>query len=335
MKVSSQDLSKQENILYSSINDGPYVFIESNKLIQKTIVSGKVFTDTINTSLYNTSFSPNKEIYKNVRKIAALSDIHGQYDLAVEILKNNKIIDKNLNWCFGTGHLVVVGDIFDRGDKVNEMLLLVYKLEQEAKRKGGRVHLLLGNHEYMVLHKDLRYLNNKYKITCRLLNVDYDELYGKQTVLGRWLRSKPTIIKLNNTIFVHGGISKEFLSQNDFNIETINNLMRASIERDKTEMRSSGFYETFYGGNGLIWYRGYFYGGLDDMDISQILNITKSEHIVVGHCSNDRVVSLFDNKIFGVDSSIKKGKYGELLFVKNDKYYRKTLKGTKERFGNK
>ena len=94
--------------------------------------------------------------YKNVKKVAALSDIHGQFDLAVKLLVNNKIIDKKLNWRFGKGHLVIAGDIFDRGPKVHETLLLIYKLAQQAKKKGGRVHFLLGNHEYMVLHNDLR-----------------------------------------------------------------------------------------------------------------------------------------------------------------------------------
>ena len=80
----------------------------------------------------------------------------------IELLTNNKIINNDLNWDFGEGHLVIVGDIFDRGSKVNEVLWLIYKLEIQARKMGGRVHFLLGNHDYMVLQRDLRYINSRW-----------------------------------------------------------------------------------------------------------------------------------------------------------------------------
>lgn len=326
------DLKDPHKIANRELNDGPYIFIKQNKLVEKKIVNGQVLTKNLKGNSFDTIFVPSKAVFKNVKKIAALSDIHGKYELAIELLKANKIIDNNLNWKFGKGHLVIVGDIFDRGDKVNEMLLLVYKLEQQANEKGGKVHFLLGNHEYMVLHKDVRYINKKYEQTCELLDLDYNELYDNNTVIGRWLRSKPTIIKINNNVFVHGGVSKDFLVSNDINLEAINSIMRASIERSKSEMKSSNFYNTYYGKKSLIWYRGYFNDNLEDKHISEILTLISSEHIVVGHCSNDEVVSLFDNKIFGVDSSIKKGEYGEILWIKNNKYFRGTLEGEKIQF---
>lgn len=266
-----------------------------------------------------------------MKKIAALSDIHGQYDLAIKILINNKVIDKNHRWSYGKGHLVIVGDVFDRGPKVTEMLWLIYNLEQEAAKKGGKVHFLLGNHEYMVLHNDVRYIHENYKLTSKLLNTSYANLYGENTVLGRWIRSKATLIEINDFVFVHGGISKSFLS-NGFNISEINEQMRIGIDREKEDMKSTFFWETYFGSDGPIWYRGYFRDDLSNKEIDDILNVVDTEHIVVGHCSNKHVVSLYDNKIFGVDSSIKKGKSGEILFIKKGKYSRGTKKGKKKYF---
>ena len=330
--VSSQD---QVNINKNSpqqISDGPYVFIEGDQLIEKKIVAGKVTSRILDKTAFKTVFEAEKATFTKVKNIAALSDIHGQYDLAVALLKNNKVIDKNLNWNYGKGHLVIVGDIFDRGNKVNEMLWLVYHLEDQARKKGGKVHFLLGNHEYMVLHQDVRYINEKYKTTTSLLNLPYDELYSNKTVLGRWLRSKPTIIKINNSVFVHGGISKDFLAQREFNIEAINEVMRKSIDRTKIEMKSTTFYDEYYGKKSLIWYRGYFNDHLQDTEISDILQHVNSDHIVVGHCSNEEVVQLFDGKIYGVDSSLKNGKYGEILFIENNQYSRGTLDGQRKSF---
>ena len=317
---------------FGQISDGPYVFIEKGQLIEKSIVKGEVFTEVLGSEAFDTIYSPEKSVYEKVKKVVALSDIHGQYDLAVALLQNNKIIDKDLNWNFGKGHLVIVGDIFDRGPKVNETLWLIYNLEAQAKKRGGQVHYLLGNHEYMILHKDLRYINKKYETTTTLLNTSYDQLYGENTVLGRWLRSKATLVKINGDVFVHGGVSKDFLAKNDFDLEQINQTMRASISRSKAEMKSTDFYKTYYGSKSLIWYRGYFNDNLQDSEVTELLQMMHSDHEVVGHCTNEEVVSLYNNKIFGVDSGLKNGKYGELLIIKRNKYYRATLSGEKIRF---
>lgn len=314
------------------LNDGPYVFIEANGLVQKSIVEGKVVSKELDITAYDTIYAPEASVFTGIEKIAALSDIHGQYNLAIEILKNNKIIDEALNWSFGKGHLVIVGDIFDRGPKVNEMLWLIYKLEQQAKNQGGYLHFLLGNHEYMVLHKDLRYLHERYLEVSKLLNLDYDELYGNKTVLGRWLRSKSTILSINNHVFVHGGISQDFLSTIGFDIEMINQNMRASIDINKTELKATDFYTNYYGKTGPIWYRGYFTDKLETVVIDDVLSQINSEHIVVGHCSFDEVIRVYDGKIFGVDSSIKKGKYGEVLFIEKGKYSRGLKDGTRKTF---
>ena len=311
------------------ISDGPYVFIEKNKLIKKSIINSEVISSNLDINSYDTLYLPEKSTYNKVKKIIALSDIHGQYDLTIELLKNNKVIDKELNWNFGKGHLVIAGDIFDRGDKVSEVLWLVYKLEIQAKNDGGRVHFILGNHEFMILQKDLRYIHEKYKVSSKLIGLEYDQLYGNKTVLGRWLRSKPSIIKINNNVFTHGGVSEEFLINRGVDFEKINLMMRYYIDTPFEEMNSS-IYNLYNGEKSLIWYRDYFkeYGeDLTDADISKILKMLNTKHIVVGHCSYDQVVQLYNNKIFGVDSSIKNGKYGEVLLIKKRKFYRGTLKG--------
>jgi len=314
-------------------SDGPYIFINENALIEKKIINNRVTSKNLDINSYDTTYYSEESTFHKVSEIAALSDIHGQFDLLIRLLQNNKIVDKSLNWSFEEGHLVIVGDIFDRGDKVNEILWFIYELEAQARSKGGRVHYLLGNHEYMVLYNDLRYVHEKYNRSSKLLNLEYDELYSDNTILGRWLRSKATIVKINDIIFTHAGISEDFIAYENFNIERINNKMRQSIPRLKElrKLRRSGksnnFYDIYFGKNSLIWYRGYFEGQLTDSDILKILKSVNADHIVVGHTSNEKVVQLYNNKIIGVDSSIKKGAYGELVLIKNKQFFRATLNG--------
>ncbi|MBK8669693.1 MAG: hypothetical protein IPN89_09590 [Saprospiraceae bacterium] len=41
----------------------------------------------------------------------------------------------------------------------------MFQLEKQAAVAGGKVHVMLGNHELMTLNNDLRYLNVKYSYT--------------------------------------------------------------------------------------------------------------------------------------------------------------------------
>lgn len=319
----------QENAIEKedlAINDGPYIFIEKDHLVEKNIINGEVKTKKLNLHAFPNTFIPESSVYTKVNHIVALSDIHGQFDLAITILKNNNIIDDNLNWIFGKGHFVIVGDVFDRGPKVTETLWFLYHLEAQAKKAGGKVHLLLGNHEYMILHKDFRYIHKKYEITSQILNKSYDELFSNQTVLGKWLRSKATVIKINDNLFVHGGISPKFLEEK-FNIDNVNRLMRESLDRKKTDMKSSPFYKRYYSSSGPIWYRGYFNDNLDESVIDTVLRKVGVNHLVVGHCSQEKVLQLYNKKIFAVDSSIKNGEYGEVLFINVAAYSRGTKYG--------
>ena len=42
-----------------------------------------------------------------------------------------------------------MGDILDRGDQELHILYYLERLQQEAQRAGGRLHILNGNHETM------------------------------------------------------------------------------------------------------------------------------------------------------------------------------------------
>ncbi len=308
--------------------DGPYLFINKDTIIEKNIVNGIFETKILGLNTINAVFKVEPSIYHNVSKIATISDVHGQYDLTLKILINNNLIDEKLNWAFGKGHLVIVGDIFDRGSKVTELLWFVYNLEKKAETQGGKVHFLLGNHEYMVMQNDLRYINKKYWLTSKLLKTPYNELYGKETVLGRWLRSKATILKIDDNLFVHGGISKEFITSG-FNLEETNQRMRQSLNEDEKEPTWHPLYDTYYNNYGPIWYRGYFSAELRKRDVNNLLRKLDVKHIIVGHTSQNQIESLFHNKVLAVDSSIKNGLYGEILFIENGNYYRGTMEGEK------
>ena len=146
-------------------------------------------------------------------RVFVLSDIEGEFKPFRELLLAAKVIDKNYHWTFGKGKLIIAGDLFDRGRQVSQYLWLLYKLEDEAAAKKGEVHVVLGNHDIMNLSGDFRYVEPEYSNDARLMGKEYKDLYGSNTELGRWLRSKNIIENINGLLVMHAGLSSAILSE--------------------------------------------------------------------------------------------------------------------------
>lgn len=262
--------------------------------------------------------------------VAVLSDVHGQYDIMVQLLQANAVVDTELDWSFGSGHLVVVGDVMDRGDKVTEILWWLYQLEQQALSAGGKVHLLLGNHETMVLYNDVRYINKKYQQVARQLGTDYSKLYSESSVLGQWLRSRPVLAQVNDMLFVHGGLHPDYLALG-MSVAEVNEQFRQSLGIGRDKLKDVPVLNFLYGSLGPLWYRGYFRAehAITEPLLQQLLTTLNVNRIVVGHTSMDGVFSHFDGRIISVDSNIKRGKGGEILLWQAGTLLRGTLSGQK------
>ena len=90
-------------------------------------------------------------------RIVVVGDVHGDYEQFVTLLRAAKMIDGKNRWTGGKTHLVQTGDIPDRGPGTRKAMDLLMDLEKEAKKAGGAVHALIGNHEAMNMYGDLRY----------------------------------------------------------------------------------------------------------------------------------------------------------------------------------
>lgn len=276
---------------------------------------------------------PESAVFKAVHKIAAISDVHGQYEVARKLLETHGIVDKHQNWSFGKGHLVIVGDVFDRGDQVNEMLWLLHNLQLQAEEAGGKLHFLLGNHETMILEGDDRYVHRNYRITSALMTRTYQQLYGPDTYLGRWLRSLPLAVKINDLVFVHGGLSKEVVRAMD-DVDNLNHLYhKYLIDGNILEAtgRSGKLALLHHQREGPLWYRGYFMEESPaEKDLGWILKRLGASRIIVGHTSFDAIKAYYDGRVIAIDSSIKFGNMGEILLIQGDKFYGGGLLGKKE-----
>ena len=99
-----------------------------------------------------------QDVWTGVERIVAIGDIHGDYDQFLILLRSAGLIDEEARWSGGKTHLVQTGDVPDRGPDSRKVMDLLKKLEKEARKAGGHVHALIGNHEAMNVYGDLRYV---------------------------------------------------------------------------------------------------------------------------------------------------------------------------------
>lgn len=238
-------------------------------------------------------------------KILVIGDVHGQYDTLRLFLVNNGIVDKDLKWSFGNGTVVFMGDIFDRGEKVTEILWLIYRLEREATQSGGSVQLILGNHEMMVLHEDERFISEKYFYLFRNLKLNYSKQYSTKTLLGRWLRSKNTFLKIDSLLFTHGGVHPNLLNYK-ISLDSSNVLINKYLNiKRKNKLITNPALLFLLSSNGPFWYRGMVEESdekqITDDEIDQIFKEYQVNHIFVGHTFKPEVKVFNGGRIISTD----------------------------------
>jgi hypothetical protein len=268
------------------------------------------------------------EIVSGAARVLVLSDIHGEFTAFREMLITGGVIDDRGNWLWGDGHLVINGDVFDRGDRVTECLWLIYRLEHQARAAGGAVHYLLGNHEIMPLRGDLRYVNPKYlQGICRSTRIRYYDLFGPDTELGRWIRTKHTAMVINDVLFVHGGISTEFTGRG-MQLDELNDAVRENFDISSSRMAFTDLPRYLFGSLGPFWYRGYHYGRegkypqASESDITMVLAYFDANAVVVGHTGVDSVVGLYANRVFAIDVPLEDLGTLQALLIEDGRFYR-------------
>jgi hypothetical protein len=187
--------------------------------------------------------------WTGVSRVVAVGDVHGSYEKLIRLLKGAELVDEELRWVGAESHLVVAGDFLDRG----------------PGDAGGRVHVLLGNHEAMNLLRDLRYVHRSSYLDFSAEEEKGDRrrgwaLFGAEGLGGKnpsdmlptfnkrfprgffgrlkafnpdgeygsWLVRQPAIVKINDVVYVHGGLTEELAT---LGIDGINRKLGDDLRR--------------------------------------------------------------------------------------------------------
>jgi hypothetical protein len=281
-----------------------------------------------------------EDVWTGVERVVAIGDVHGDHDQFVAVLRSADLVDAQGNWSGGKTHLVQTGDLLDRGPDSRKAMDLLISLEEQARRAGGAVHALIGNHEAMNLYGDLRYVapgeisafrdagsekardalyeEHQKQLRASLSPAQlptFDDAYrkswdsehplgyaehrrefGPSGKYGKWIRRHNAVIKIDATLFLHGGISPKFAG---LRIREINERVRAELA-DFSKLQGGIVQDD----EGPLWYRGLALGDEKTLE-PQLRTMLKNhalERIVIGHTFTDGTVTpRFANRVLQID----------------------------------
>ena len=256
-------------------------------------------------------------MYPAVERMIAIGDLHGDLKVTLQALRLAKVIPDTIfpynvdqiRWTGGNTWVVQLGDQIDRcrpddwtkncikdfddviEDEGNNMRIIqiFQKLDVEARKVGGRVLGILGNHELMNIDKDYRYVSPEEFLEF----VPKDQRKTKMTEdgypLGYYHRlkaferggniakhyalQKKSIIIVGRWLFVHGGISHSLASK--YTIPEINNVVKDWL-LNKTDKRGEEMFDEIFRADDDIspfWCR--LYSEEDDEDENTLQGFNK------------------------------------------------------------
>lgn len=263
-------------------------------------------------------------VFEGVERIVAVGDLHGDFEAYAEVMEAAGVRDSGGKWTGGRTHLVQMGDIVDRGPDSKEILDDLRKLAKRAKKAGGRVHILLGNHELMNMVGAVSYVTPEEYAAFRGIRSQRrldsyferkveptfenepperrreleEEWYRKHppgfiehrlewSKGGRYFERAiefPVVIRINDTLFAHAGIPPKYAG---VELATLNGLVRQQIENLDQEA-----FDQLFAEDALLWYRGFALEEGEEFAafVDQLLARYGAERFVVAHTPTGGVV---------------------------------------------
>ena len=143
-------------------------------------------------------------------------------------------------------------------------------------------------------------------------------------------------------LFAHGGFHPSLATEQRSLVE-INTVFKDNLIKAELKQPRAGWAKFLHTTNGPIWYRGYFAAernkasrtksasakddGATSAEIDLLLKHFDVKHLIVGHTSQKQIESRYQGRVIAIDSSIKEGNYGEILFIEQDKKWSGSLSG--------
>lgn len=247
------------------------------------------------------------------RPIIAIGDAHGEYHSFAAVLIHAGLMDPDLNWTGGKTILVQMGDILDRGSDPLHIDKLLDVLQLQAKKAGGDIIRLIGNHELEILRKN-------YFITS--LPYFQVEPFRKKLIRGIEHGRLTAAYSARGFLFTHAGICDNLFAFLKTEIPYKGKPSPIAFAKYinktfKEAVKTSNYHNPIFN---VSYIRGGSerFGGIFWEDISSILHNHDlcPFRQIIGHTSVPSISHSEDGKIIAIDVGMARVFEGEFEYLK-------------------
>jgi hypothetical protein len=263
---------------------------------------------------------PQPSIIPSPNRIIVIGDIHGDLFRLMKCLYNLKIITPNLEWIAEPKNTVIVqvGDQVDslsRGGQDNwenlpdlEVVIMMDRLDHIAKRHGGRVISLFGNHELMNMMKNFEYVS-KNSIDKLGDHTTRFQLFQPGSSIMNILMKRNVVVKVGPFLFCHGGILPDHLNMVNNNIEYLNYIMHTFCRNEPLTPTDTNILEkVILDPTGILWTRSYIELNPEILEyiIDEVCLKTQTFAIFVGHNTMPVITKACNGKLYFTDAGFSR-----------------------------
>jgi hypothetical protein len=130
-----------------------------------------------------------------------LGDPQGNLSPVMRVLRENGLVDAKGSWNAASATLVVVGDLVDRGPDGLGVIDCLRRLQAQAPSDGGRVVVLLGNHDILLLAAQR--FGGAFKADWLESGGVQPDMDGLDDDRVAWLTSLPAMVVEQRTLLMH------------------------------------------------------------------------------------------------------------------------------------
>jgi hypothetical protein len=265
-------------------------------------------------------------------RVVAIGDIHADIDALRSALRTAGAINARDEWVGGALTIVQLGDLIGRSNDEKEVLDYFFDLQRRARKAGGTVHALIGNHEVFGGRLDNQAVGpNPFPAWEQLAGLKRDDprlrhlppnarARGAALMPGgpyaRQIAELPVVLKLGETVFVHGGVVPRWAR---YGVDRINREVRDWLRGERAEPDSALGVDD---GDRVMWTR-QFSASVTPADcdvLAESLKILGARRMIVAHTVHEEITARCNERVWAVDVGMSRAYGGrvEVLEIVDD-----------------
>jgi hypothetical protein len=265
-------------------------------------------------------------------RVVAMGDLHADIGVTRKAFQLAGATNAKDEWIGKSLTVVQLGDILGRSDDERQVLDFIFDVRRKAEAGGGKVHVLIGNHEVFGGRVDNQAVGrNPFPGFEGIPGLDlndprlrmlpsHERARGAALMAGgpyaKRLAEFPAVLRVNGTVYAHGGVVPRWAR---YGIDKVNEEVRQWLLGRAPEPDSAKGVDD---GDRVMWTR-QFSSNVDDRDCAELeesLRLLGARRMVVAHTVHPRITPRCDGKVWAIDVGMSRAYGGniELLEIVND-----------------